>query len=199
MQEKLFIYGAGGHSKVVIEIAEELKLSICGLVDSNSSGEKLFGYSITKHPVIDESAHWIIAIGNNRIRRQISLNENFSYATLVHPLVRLSSRATVGQGTVIMAGVAINSDVKIGDHCIINTNASVDHDCVIANYVHLSPNVALAGSVIVGEGAHIGIGACVIQGKKIGKWSTIGAGAVIINDVPDGATVVGNPGRVIKI
>lgn len=33
---------------------------------------------------------------------------------------------------------------------------------------------------------------------KIGEWCTIGAGAVIIHDVPDGATVVGNPGRIIK-
>jgi len=32
---------------------------------------------------------------------------------------------------------------------------------------------------------------------KIGKWATIGAGAVIIKDVPDGVTVVGNPGRIL--
>lgn len=58
-----------------------------------------------------------------------------------------------------------------------------------------SPNAALAGDVKVGEGTHIGIGAQVIQGITIGKWCTIGAGAVIIKDVPDGVTVVGNPGR----
>lgn len=58
---------------------------------------------------------------------------------------------------------------------------------------------ALAGNVIVGEGTHLGIGACVIQGIRIGKWCTIGAGTVIIKDIPDGATVVGNPGKIIKI
>ena len=35
-------------------------------------------------------------------------------------------------------------------------------------------------------------------GIKIGKWCTIGAGAVIIKDIPDGATAVGNPGRIIS-
>jgi acetyltransferase-like isoleucine patch superfamily enzyme len=35
--------------------------------------------------------------------------------------------------------------------------------------------------------------------KTIGENSLIGAGTVIIKDVPDGATVVGNPGRIIKI
>jgi acetyltransferase EpsM len=38
----------------------------------------------------------------------------------------------------------------------------------------------------------------VIQGITIGKWATIGAGAVILSDVPDYATVVSNPGRIIK-
>lgn len=66
-------------------------------------------------------------------------------------------------------------------------------------YVHISPNAALAGNVEVGEGTHIGIGTAIIQGIKIGKWCTIGAGAVIIKDVPDGAKVVGNPGKIIKI
>jgi acetyltransferase EpsM len=33
---------------------------------------------------------------------------------------------------------------------------------------------------------------------NIGKWTTIGAGAVVIKDVPDGAVIVGNPGRIIK-
>ena len=57
----------------------------------------------------------------------------------------------------------------------------------------------MAGHVEVGEGSHIGIGVSIIQGIKIGKWCTIGAGTVIIKDVPDGATVVGNPGKIIKI
>jgi len=57
----------------------------------------------------------------------------------------------------------------------------------------------LAGHVEVGEGSHIGIGVSIIQGIKIGKWCTIGAGAVIIKDVTDGATIVGNPRKIIKI
>jgi acetyltransferase-like isoleucine patch superfamily enzyme len=84
-----------------------------------------------------------------------------------------------------MSGVSINSAVSIGKHCIINTNSSIDHDCVIEDFVHISPNAALGGSVI--------------QGIRIGKWCTIGAGAAIIRDIPDGATVVGNPGKIIKV
>ena len=98
-----------------------------------------------------------------------------------------------------MANAAINPGAEIGKHCIINTASIVEHDCKIADFVHISPNASLAGNVTVEEGAHIGIGSSIIQGVTIGKWAVIGAGSVILKNVPDFATVVGNPGRVIKI
>ncbi len=197
-KQKLFIYGASGHAKVVIEIAERLSYSIGGLVDADPAIQQLLDYPVNTPFVINADDKWIIGIGNNNIRRKIAEGENRIYATLCHPSANISSRAQIGEGTVVMAGVSINSEVRIAKHCIINTNASIDHDCNIADYVHISPNVALAGDVSVGQGTHIGIGACVIQGIKIGKWCTIGAGAVVIRDVPDGARIVGNPARSIK-
>jgi serine O-acetyltransferase len=41
-------------------------------------------------------------------------------------------------------------------------------------------------------------GATVFGGIHIGNHVTIGAGAVVFQDIPDGATVVGNPGRIVK-
>jgi acetyltransferase EpsM len=75
----------------------------------------------------------------------------------------------------------------------------VDHDCVVGDYTHVSPNATLCGDVHLGEGTHFGAGATAIQGVRIGKWCTIGAGAVVISDIPDYATAVGCPARVIKI
>ncbi|WP_353197600.1 acetyltransferase [Parapedobacter defluvii] len=197
-ERKLYLYGASGHGKVVTEIAESLGLSIGGFVDANPVIRELLEYPVSTDLPLGEQVLFI-SIGNNRIRKKlVSELVNEQFATLIHPDAIVSRRSIIGNGTVIMGGAALNADVKIGTHCIINTNASVDHDCQLDDFVHISPNVALAGDVSVGEGTHIGIGACVIQGVRIGKWCTVGAGAVIIGDVPDGATVVGNPGRIIK-
>lgn len=200
----LYLFGAGGHAKVIAEIAELIQLDIKGAFDHNLIKE----YLLDQYPIyyrmgdveIKSSDKFIIAIGNNGLRKRISEDElkDKTFETLIHPRSTLSKRTEIGEGTVIMAGVTINVDSQIGQHCIINTNASIDHDCTIEDFVHISPNVSLAGNILVGEGTHVGIGACVIQGVKIGKWCTIGAGAVIIRDVPDGATVVGNPGKTIK-
>lgn len=194
----ILVYGASGHTKVIIEIAESVGYKIKGLVDDNPNIKQLLDYPVNDVFNINIDDLWIIGVGNNCVRKQIVENTVRKYVTLIHKAASLSARSIVREGTVIMAGATINSEVRIGRHCIVNTNASVDHDCIIEDFVHISPNVALAGNVTVAEGSHIGIGACVIQGVKIGKWCTIGAGAVVIKDVPDGETVVGNPARVIK-
>lgn len=193
----MYIFGASGHGKVVAEIAEQGEREIIAFVDKDRSKKQLLDYKVIHE--VNEPDRMFIAIGNNRIRKNIADSySNVTYPLLMHPLSTISKRAVILEGTVVMAGATINADVRIGKHCIINTNASVDHDCVLEDFVHISPNVALAGDVIVGEGTHIGIGASVIQGITIGKWCTIGAGTVVIRDVPDGTTLVGNPGRILK-
>lgn len=197
----IYLYGASGHAKVIIESLELEQKNVGGLIDDNPSIVSLLGYPVfQKLPAsFDiEKDHLIVSIGGNAIRKKIVSLLNGRFVQSMHPSVNLSRRALIGVGTVIMAGVSVNSGSKVGDHVILNTNASIDHDCWIDDFVHISPNVALAGDVSIGEGTHIGIGACVIQGVKIGKWATIGAGAVIIKDVPDFAIVVGNPGQIIK-
>lgn len=195
--KKLSLYGAGGHAKVVAEIAELNEYEDIVFCEDIPTKESVLGYPVVAE--IEKQRECIIAIGNNDVRKKIANTLPNTFIKLIHPRTAVSPRCKTGEGTVMMAGVTINSEVIIGKHCIINTNASVDHDCKIEDYVHLSPNVALAGNVTIGEGTHIGIGAGVIQGVKIGAWCTIGAGAVVIRDVPDGATVVGNPARIIKI
>jgi len=198
----VYLIGASGHAKVIVEILEKRGLYIGGLQDANPAITSLLGNDV--HPELPDlfdpnDDELIISIGNNAIRKKLAESLAYRYISAIHSSANISKRATIGKGTAIMAGVSINADVEIGKHVIINTNASIDHDCVLENYVHISPNAALAGNVTVGEGTHIGIGACIIQGINIGKWCTIGAGSVIIKDVPDGATVVGNPGRIIKL
>ena len=53
------------------------------------------------------------------------------------------------------------------------------------------------GRPTIGNNVKIYTGATVFGGVKIGDNATIGAGAVVFCDVPDGCTVVGNPGRIV--
>jgi serine O-acetyltransferase len=57
--------------------------------------------------------------------------------------------------------------------------------------------VATAGAPTVCRGAFIGAGAKVLGPIRIGEGARIGANAVVLTDVPDGATAVGIPARII--
>ncbi|GGG53358.1 acetyltransferase [Epilithonimonas arachidiradicis] len=193
------ILGAGGHAKVVIEIAEELDYKINEIYDQNPEVSKILDYNVSNNlETLTEKENVFFALGNNFNRKSSSQKYHFANFNLVHPSAIISTRTKIGVGNVIMAGVVINSSVKIGSHCIINTSACIDHDCEIEDFVHISPNVALAGNVKIKEGAQVGIGASVKQNITIGSWSVIGAGAVVINDVPENVVVVGNPAKIIK-
>lgn len=196
----MILFGASGHGKVIIDILELNGIDDIAIWDDNATAP-VWDYKTSKPDaasLADEPI--IISIGSNEARKKVveRLPIDANYIVAIHPQAVLARTVSIDNGTVIMGGVVINPDTTIGKHCIINTNASVDHDCEIGDYVHISPNVALCGNISIGEGTHIGAGTVVIPGKKIGKWCVIGAGSVIIEDVPDYATVVGNPGRVIK-
>lgn len=193
----IYLYGASGHAKVILEILEAGQVQVKGLFDDNPATRPIWQYTVAAFPgSFDKGTdELIISIGNNRIRKELATQLQVHFAKAIHPRANLSPRAVTGEGTVVMAGVTINADTVIGRHCIINTNASVDHDCVLEDYVHISPNASLCGGVKVKEGAHIGAGAVIIPGITIGEWAVVGAGAVIVKDVPDHVTVMGNPAR----
>ena len=208
MLQRLAIFGASGHGKVVADAASCAGWKdIVFYDDAWVSARNLLDWPVVgrlEHLLAD--AHQfdgvIIAIGNNIIRQDIAskLNEEkIALATIVHPAACLSRFATIGQGSVVFAGAVLNPDCLIGKNCIINTNATIEHDCVLEDGVHVSHNASLGGHVCIGELSWIGIGASVKQQIIIGKRVIVGAGSAVVSNVFDNATVVGVPARITEI
>lgn len=192
----MYLYGASGHAKVIMDILKVNGINIDGLVDDNPALNELLGYPVY-HQQYDLSP-MIVSIGNNAIRKKIVENLSVEFGQAIHPTAVVSSTAIIEEGTVVMQGAIIQACSRIGKHCIINTGASVDHECVIEDYVHISPHATLCGNVHVGEGSWVAAGTIVLPGVKIGKWSVVGAGSVVSKDVPDGVLAVGNRCKIIK-
>ncbi|MEG1581069.1 MAG: acetyltransferase [Bacteroidaceae bacterium] len=192
----MYLYGASGHAKVIMDILKASNITIDALIDDNIELTNVLGIKVL-HEQIDCSP-LIISIGGNFIRKRIAESLNVAFGTAIHPTAIISEYATIHVGSVVMQGAIIQSCTTIGKHCIVNTGASVDHECVIEDYVHISPHATLCGNVVIGEGTWIGAGATIIQGVKIGKWCIIGAGSIVTKDIPDGVLAVGNRCKVIK-
>ncbi|MCT4643109.1 MAG: NeuD/PglB/VioB family sugar acetyltransferase [Bacteriovoracaceae bacterium] len=184
LDQRLHIIGAGGHAKVIYELAEDLGYEIAAIYDSNSKnvGKKFFNHIIKHDSECKDNAYRILAIGSNSTREKLA-NPNHRYATLVHPHTHISKSATIGEGSVIFKGVQIQADVKIGKHSIINTKASIDHDCQIGDYTHIAPGSTLCGEVCVGDLTFICTGTNIIQQKKIGKNNIVAAGSTVTHNI----------------
>ncbi|MDX5438673.1 MAG: acetyltransferase [Pontibacter sp.] len=196
----MYLYGASGHAKVIIDMLQGAGIAVVGLFDDNPDLKELCGIQVLGKLAPGQmlEAPLIISIGNNSIRARIAQELQVDYGQAIAKSAILSPSATIGAGTVVMQGAILQAEAQVGSHVIINTGARVDHECVVEDFAHISPGAILCGNVAVGEGTWVGAGAVVIPGVKIGKWCKIGAGTVVIRDVPDNAVVVGNPGKIIK-
>lgn len=204
MVNKLALLGASGHGKVLADMAELLGWQHIDFYDDawptlvNNGPWPVVGNTARLMQTLAEYQGVVVAIGNNAIRlaKLTELKQQgATLVSLVHPAAVVSRHASLGAGSVVMAGAVVNACARVGEGCIINTNASVDHDCVLAPGVHISPGANLAGGVSVGQGSWVGIGACVRQLITIGQNTMVGAGSVVVAPVSDFQIVVGNPAK----
>lgn len=195
----MLIYGAGGHSKVVRSILSACGEYVKGIFDDNGQnikrrdGQVILEYSPMCMP--DEAL--IIAIGHNHDRRRLAEKLLHAFGIAIHPTAILDPTVCIGQGVVIVHRAIVQADCRIGNHVIINTAAIVDHECMLDDFVHVGPGATLCGGVRVGECTLVGAGSVILPGVSIGRECNIGAGSVVLRNVRDGATVAGNPARII--
>lgn len=121
-----------------------------------------------------------------------------NFATLVHPSARVSSRSSLGAGSIVSVGVIVGSHSHLGEHVILNRGAMVGHHTEVGDYATIQPGANVAGACRIGDATYIGMGATVIDHISIGSHSVVGAGAVVTKDVPDNVLVVGVPAKIVK-
>ncbi|MBF6609384.1 MAG: serine acetyltransferase [Flavobacterium sp.] len=102
----------------------------------------------------------------------------------------IPEKVTIGKGIFIshLGTIIINSDVCIGENCNLGP-------MIVVGWGHSRGEY---GVPQIGDRVFIGPGAKIFGPIKIGNDVAIGANAVVNFDVPDRATVVGNPGRILE-
>lgn len=153
MIKSLLILGAGGHGKVVKEIAEALGYTKIAFLDDNSI--ESIGKIADSKAFVDEYNEAFVGIGNNKFRDELLKRleqEGFNIPVLIHPTVYVSKSAVIGKGTVVEPMAIVNANSRIGTGCIIAVGSIVDHDAVLEDCVHVNTGaICKAGSFVSKE------------------------------------------------
>ena len=134
-----------------------------------------------------------IAISFYRFERWFYTHHMRHLAQIAHRFMQIILGCTIPPGVELgknvriphFHGIVIHHQSKIGDRTIIYQNVTIG-----------GRNGQIGA--IVGSDCIIGAGSCLLGNIKIGNHVKIGANAVVLEDIPDGCTVVGVPGKIIN-
>lgn len=148
---KLLIIGAGGHGRVVREIAEAT-----GMFEQIDFADDNYEFSVGKiddieklHSIYDSA---FVGIGNNKFRSEIlkKLSDiGYNLPVLIHPTAFVSKSAAIGEGTVIEPKAVVNADAFVGKGCIISIGSLIDHDVRINDFSHINSGAVICDASVV--------------------------------------------------
>ncbi len=203
---RVFLVGAGGFSKQVIDAYLASNIQIAGIFDNFRTGEfyrntRILGTVDTIDTTLPHGENIFITLGDNNTRKQLAaqLLKNYKFPNCIRPNSDIPPHTShMGIGNYIGSYCKLGEDAYIGNFNFINECTIIAHDTRIGDYNHLCPNVSIGGNAKIGHTNLIGTASTVIPKVQIGNDNIFGAGSVIIKHVEHNSTYVGNPAKQIK-
>ncbi|MBE6133377.1 MAG: acetyltransferase [Erysipelotrichaceae bacterium] len=207
--KKMIIVGAGGFGRELLWWIKDINKvnktwEILGFIDDDihaldkyECDYDIIGTISDWQPKDDEV--FALAIGSPATKRIIVEKlkaKGASFATIIHPTAALSEFAKVGEGLIMFPHSKISCNSVVGDFVTLLATP-IGHDNVIGDYTVISGGCNIVRNVQIGHDVFIAAGVCIAQDVHIGNNAYLGLGSVVLKDVPDGATVFGNPARVL--
>jgi sugar O-acyltransferase (sialic acid O-acetyltransferase NeuD family) len=207
----IFLGAANPETGRMIQALQRIQPNFCvlGFIDNDplKKGKTFVGYPVlggfeVLNTLVRDDVFFVNLITRNtktryETSRQLA-QSRCRFANFIHPSVDLSM-TTTGVGNYIQEGVIVQAGVHIGNNSSIHIGTLVGHETVIGDSVFIAHGCRISGCVQIADGTFVGTGAVVVPRLRIGKWSMINAGSVVVKDVPDYATVAGNPARVVGV
>ncbi len=107
---------------------------------------------------------------------------------------RLCRNVSIGDNVCVCRSL-FEGETYVGAGVKIDNLSYVAHNLYIGKNAVITAGVTLLGSCIIEEGAWIAPNSSIMNRVTVGRYAKVGMGSVVTRDVPDNATVYGNPAR----
>ncbi|MDJ1472097.1 acetyltransferase [Xanthocytophaga flava] len=211
MENPVIIFGAKGLGRVALDIFQSNEVVVYGFLDDDKQlhNTEIMDISVLGDTdddgflkLIGKKCEAFIATDDNKLRKhlvEVLLEKRkIMPVNAIHKQAYIAPSASISHGNLISAGVIINSAASVGSHCILHANTVVDYETTLGDLVQVGTGSIIGSGVTIENGTFIGSGVTIVSGITIGKNARIGAGSVVIENVKAGATVFGNPAKVIE-
>ena len=133
----------------------------------------------------------------NRNRRNNFVALMFQSLSSQHFQVDIHPGATIGSGVVLdhATGIVIGETATVGNNCTLLHNVTLGGTA--KKHAHSSSLDPFDRHPKLGHNVMVGSGASILGNIRIGHNVKIGAGSIVLKPVPDGATAVGTPAKII--
>ena len=164
----IIIYGSKSYSELIKQIVNDCGRVCLGFIDDFDKGSNILGdfQEIVKRFSKDE-IEIAIGIGYSNLLKRKEIIENvkkyYTLATLIHPKAYIAKSASIGNGSVIMAGAHIDYNVQIGQGVVCWPGSLINHDSKIEDNTFISPGVTVCGFVKIGESCFIGANSTIVD------------------------------------
>ncbi len=209
---QIVILGGPGDGLVVAQVVADLKkageaIKIIGFLNDGGDTEigtfPVLGTTNQWHTLADDVEFHIALLSHHSYQRRIEYVESLDIpdtrlATLIHPYAQVADNAIIGAGSLIAPFATIQPSAVIGRRCSIRASAVVGHDVRIGDYSYVGPNATLCGHASMDFGAYAAPNSVLRDKTHMGRYATLAAGTVAFKNVPDYATMLGNPARRVK-
>lgn len=206
----LIVLGSGGFAFTMLDAFldfEQGEFELAGFAqnaDPSRRGDTLEGYPVYTLEELKPlaSTHEAICLigdcGAKRAFVEAVEPMGFKFATVRLPNSRFSRFSEMGPGGFLGFVSVVAAQCRMEAHCSIMGQCLIGEGCRFGKHVFVASGVQVGGGVTIGPGTYVGIGAVLRDHITLGANVVVGAGAVVVRDVPDGATVVGNPAKPIE-
>lgn len=137
--------------------------------------------------LIHRMNHWLWEKGLRTLARTLANIGRILTGVEIHPEAKIGQRLFIDHGT----GVVIGQTAVIGD------DVTIYHGVTLGGVGRRDQQPGQKRHPTILDGAMIGAGAQVLGDITVGRHAKVGSNSVVTNDIPDGATALGIPARVV--